>query len=203
MSLLSRRALLAAAIACGGATAARADAQPTRLRGTIDSYGGDSITVATRGGEKVNVMLLPEAGVTAVVPAALGDVKEGSFVGTAAVPGPRGALVALELHIFPQAVQGAGAGNHPFDLQPDSTMTNGTIGSVKVSDGHTVTVVTYDGGEQTVILPPDIPIVAFAAADRRLLAVGAHVILFVTKRADGTLVAGRILVGKDGLVPPM
>jgi hypothetical protein len=39
--------------------------------------------------------------------------------------------------------------------------------------------------------------------DRSLLIPGAHVVVTAATRADGVLVADRITVGKDGLVPPM
>jgi hypothetical protein len=110
--------------------------------------------------------------------------------------------MALEIHIFPESMRGSGEGHRPFDLQPESTMTNGTVGDVTVANGRTLTV-GYKGGQQTVIVPPDTPIVGFEPGDRALLAAGAHAILFGTKQADGSFTAARVLVGKDGLVPPM
>ena len=52
-------------------------------------------------------------------------------------------------------------------------------------------------------VPPDVPVVGLEPTDRGLLTPGAHVILFASKQADGTFAATRILVGKNGLVPPM
>jgi hypothetical protein len=81
-------------------------------------------------------------------------------------------------------------------------MTNGTVGDVVVANGRTLTV-GYKGGEKTVIVPDGTPIVGFDAGDPGLLVAGAHVIVFGTSNPDGSVAAGRILVGKDGLVPPM
>ena len=43
----------------------------------------------------------------------------------------------------------------------------------------------------------------YAPADTSALVKGARVNVRATKNADGTLSAGSVSVGKDGLVPPM
>jgi hypothetical protein len=197
----SRRFLMVALFAITAAPAF-AQAPPARLRGTIATSDGGALTVTTTAGASVAVTLQPDAPVSAVVPARLADIKKGDYIGAAAVPGPKGALVALEIHIFPDSMRGVGEGHHPFDLQPESTMTNGTVGDVTVATGDTLKV-GYKGGEQTVMVPPDAPIVTFAPGDRAMLTAGAHIIAFGTSRPDGSFVAARVLVGKDGLVPPM
>ena len=118
------------------------------------------------------------------------------------MPQPDGTQRALEIHVFPESMRGTGEGHRPFDLQPQSTMTNGTVGSVTGTIGRTLTV-TYQGGEKTIVVPPDTPIVAFEPGTRAMLAAGAHIILIGTRAEDGVITATRILVGKDGLIPPM
>ena len=68
--------------------------------------------------------------VSLLVPAKLDDIKSGTFVGTAATPGPNGALVASEVHIFPEALRGTGEGHRPMPPMPGSTMTNATVAGV-------------------------------------------------------------------------
>ena len=58
-------------------------------------------------------------------------------------------------------------------------------------------------GTQTIKVKPGTPIVTFAPGDRADAKVGAKVFLGATKGADGSLTAARLLVGKDGLTPPM
>lgn len=199
---LARRTLLAVLLAAGCAVPALAQQPTGRLRGTISSVTADKLTVASVGFGTETVALAPSTAITWVVPAKLSEIGKGSFIGTAAVPGPHGALMALEVHVFPNAMRGVGEGHRPFDLKPDSTMTNGTVGSVTGAAGRTLTV-TYNGGKQAVIVPPDTPIVGFAPATRAALRVGAHVIVFGPKAAGGSIAAARVLVGKNGLVPPM
>ena len=197
------RLLLATALAL--AVAAPAFAQPaavTRVRGAIKAHNGPALVVKERSGEDVTVALTPDAAVTSVSTTTLAEVHPGSFIGTAAVPQPDGTLRALEVHIFPESMRGTGEGFRPWDLGPQSTMTNGTVGQISGSDGHTLTV-KYKEGEKTVVVPPDVPIVSFEPGTRAQLAPGAHVVINAVKGPDGELSANRVSVGKDGLNPPM
>ena len=198
-----RRVWLGAAAGLAVRVPALADApKPIRKRGTIDEVGPDSLKLTSRTGEKLTVGLISGTTVVAIVPIKLEEIKPGSFIGTAAMPQADGTQRALEVHVFPESMRGTGEGHRPFDLQPQSTMTNGTVGSVTGTAGRTLTV-TYQGGEKTITVPPETPIVTYEPATRAILVAGAHVILFGTEGDDGAITATRISVGKDGLVPPM
>ena len=181
-----------------------AEAQSARIRGTIESVDGDTIVIHTRGGDTAKMKLKPSIPITAIVKAQLSDIKPGLFVGAAAVPGDGGALKALEVHIFPESQRGTGEGFRPFDLAPNSSMTNGNISaSVDTVDGPKLTV-TYHGGEQTIVVDKTTPIVSFAQGGAADLKPGAGVIVFATgKDADGVYEAGGVVVGRDGVNPPM
>ena len=54
------------------------------------------------------------------------------------------------------------------------------------------------------MVPPGTPIVAFVTGDKSELKAGAKVIIFgAVKKDDGSLEAGRVGVGVDGITPPM
>jgi hypothetical protein len=194
--------LMAAGIAAVGPVWAADAPAPARLRATIDQATENGLVLTTRAGEKVTVTIAPDATVAALVKIRLEDIKPNSFIGSAAMPQPDGTQKALEVHVFPESMRGTGEGHRPFDLKPESTMTNGTVGSVTGTSGRTLTV-TYQGGEKTIVVPPDTPIVTYEPGSRAMLVPGAHIILFGTSAADGKITANRISVGKDGLVPPM
>jgi hypothetical protein len=175
---------------------------PTRLRGDIVSVDAQSLHMVTRGGKAVTLTLPADVQVAALAPISIDAIKPGSFIGSAALPQPDGTLRAQEVHVFPEAMRGTGEGHRPFDLGPGSTMTNGTVGDVVVSQGRTLKV-AYKGGEKTIIVPPETPIVTYEPGSRSLLTAGAHVIVFANEAPDGALTATRVSVGKDGLVPPM
>jgi hypothetical protein len=179
---------------------AQAPAAPTRLRGTIEKLTGDDLMVKTRAGQSVDLKLTPTTGVAGVFNAKLEDIKPGSFIGTAAAPQPDGSLKALEVTVFPAGMHG-GEGHYAWDLTPTSTMTNGTVGDLKVSNGRMVTL-SYPGGEKTIYVPTDVPIVTFEMTDRSKLVPGARVTVTSTKAADGTMTANRISVGENGVIPP-
>jgi hypothetical protein len=174
----------------------------SRVRGTIDMVADHEMRVVTRTGDKVTLKLPDDAGVTWIEPIPISAIKPGSFIGTAAVPQPDGSLKALEIQVFPEAMRGVGEGHRPWDLGTGSTMTNGTVGDLKVSNGRMLTL-TYKGGEQKVFVPENAPIITYEPATKGALKKGDHVIVTAVHNPDETLTATRIGVGKDGLVPPM
>jgi hypothetical protein len=202
-AMTSRRNLLAATLICCLAGAAFAQtAAPVRVRGTIDAVDAKTMRVTSREGQPVTLAMAPDVVVTAVLPASIADIKPGTYIGTAAMPQEDGSLLAFEIQIFPESMRGVGEGHHPWDLQPQSTMTNGTVGDVVVTQGRTLTL-RYKDGEKKVVVPEKAPIITYAPATTAMLTPGAHVIITAVRQADGSLVAQRVGVGKDGLVPPM
>jgi hypothetical protein len=182
-------------------TAAYAQMPPTtRLRGTVETLSGNDLTVKARNGQDVTVHMTGSTSVAGVFEAKLADIKPGSFIGSAAAPQPDGTLKALEVTVFPPGMHG-GEGSYAWDLTPTSTMTNGTVGDLVVSNGRTMTV-KYPNGQKTLVVPPDVPIVSFEPSDRSKLVPGAHVVVAVTKAADGSSNAVRVQVGENGTIPP-
>jgi hypothetical protein len=119
------------------------------------------------------------------------------------MPGENGEQKAMEVHIFPEAMRGTGEGFRPFDLALGSTMTNGNIDArVDATSGPKLTV-TYKGGQQTIVVDPKTPIVALEPGAQTDLKPGAAIIARGPKQEDGSIDAAFVLVGKDGLVPPM
>ena len=175
---------------------------PQRVRGTVQALDGDTLTVATREGGTATIKLAPNYTVAAVVPAGLADAKPGTFIGAAA-SGPRDKMKALEVLIFPDAMKGSGEGHYPWDLQPESTMTNATIESeVSSADGRVLTV-NAKGEKMELTVPAGTPVVTFQPGSPSMLTRGTHVFIGAQKAADGTLTAARVNAGKDGLTPPM
>ena len=202
---MSLRIVLSAAVALALAPALAQNAPVASARATIETVAADgaSLGVRTRAGEERTVHLSPKTRFVLVVPATLADVKPSMFIGVAALPGDGSELKAMEVHIFPEAMRGTGEGFRPFDLAPGSTMTNGNIAArVDATSGPKLTV-AYKGGEQTIVVDPKTPIVALAPGASTDLKPGAAIIARGPKQEDGSIDAAFVLVGKDGLVPPM
>ena len=176
---------------------------PSRVRGTIEAVDGDVLAVKSRSGEDFKLHMAGDMRVVGITRISLADIKVGSFVGATTVPGPGGEADAVEVHVFPEDMRGTGEGSRPFDLRPNSTMTNATVAeSVVGSEGHTLTV-KYKDGEKKVVVSPDTPVVTYVPADKSELKAGAKVIAFIKKQSDGSFEADRISVGLNGLTPPM
>jgi hypothetical protein len=195
LGLLAGMMLPVAAMAQGAGT-------PARLRGKVDAVTADHVELTLRNGTKASVKLLDPLRVTWLTVADPADIKDGSYIGTVTVPLPDGTFKALEVQVFPASMRGAGEGSREWDLMPQSMMTNGTVGNLVVSEGRTITV-TYKEGQKKVFVPKDVPVVTYEPADKAAITVGANVLINGTRAADGTVTAGSVSVGKNGLVPPM
>jgi hypothetical protein len=199
------RPLLAAAMVALTTLAATAQQAPvpTRVRGTIESVDGDMMQIKSRSGENVKLHIAPDMRVAGITRIPLADIKVGSFIGTTTVPAPDGGQNAVEVHVFPESMRGTGEGSRPWDLKPNSTMTNATVAeSVVGNDGHSL-LVKYKDGEKKVFVPADTPVVTYVPGEKSELKAGAKIIAFVKALPDGSLEATRVSVGRDGLTPPM
>ena len=176
---------------------------PTRVRGTIERVDGDVLSVKSRSGEDVKLRMTGDMRLVGIIKISLADIKLGSFIGTTTVPGPDGRQNAVEVHVFPEDMRGTGEGTRPYDLRPNSTMTNATVAeTVAGNDGQTL-MIKYKDGEKKVVVAPDTQVVTYVAADKSDLKRGAKIIAFVKQLPDGSFETNRISVGRDGLTPPM
>jgi hypothetical protein len=203
-SAIGSAAAVLALFGVAGMSPAKAADDVVRVRGTVDSLNGSTLSVKTREGSSSAIALKPGWKMTGVVAASVDAIKPGDFVGIASLPKAAGGDGAVEVLIFPAAMKGTGEGSYPWDLKPKSTMTNATVSNaVKDVDGRTLTL-SYSGGQEKKISIPDgIPIVTFGPATEADLKPGATVFVPAQKGADGSLAAGFVIVGTNGVTPPM
>jgi hypothetical protein len=177
---------------------------PIRIRGTIESVDGKTLSIKTREGNDVKVNVTDDISVIGIAKTSLSDIKQGSYIGVSAMPQPDGSQKAIAIHIFPEAMRGAAEGFRPWDLRPNSTMTNATVAQTVASVDGQVIEVKYKDGEKKVVVPPDAAIVAFVTGEKSEIKPGAKIIIFGAKKLDdGSLETNRIGVGRDGITPPM
>ncbi|MET3918194.1 hypothetical protein ABID97_004976 [Variovorax sp. OAS795] len=185
---------------------AQAASDPVRIRGTIVRVDAKTLVVQDRGGEVVSLARPADMAVSEVYPIKLSDIRQGSFIGTAAMPQADGTQKALEVVVFPEAARGTGEGHRPWDLLPQSTMTNATVADLAAAPksvrGGQQLRLTYKGGEKTVIVPPDVPVVTFRPGNESLLVPGAKVLVNAQEK-NGTPTALRVTAGRNGFAPPM
>jgi hypothetical protein len=199
---------LAAAVPFAGAQqadqapAAAPKPQPVKVRGKIAEVTNDSVTITQKDGSTKVVQLLPNLKVNALVKASMADIQKNTFVGVTAMPTDDGGMSAVEIHIFPESMRGAGEGHYPWDLAPKSTMTNAAVTQmVKDVKGSELTL-TYKGGEKKVTVPADCSIVMVTDGTRDDLKKDASVFAIASQAPDGSVKTGFLLVGR-GVNPPM
>jgi hypothetical protein len=178
---------------------------PVRVRGTVEAVDGSMLTVKSRDGQTTyKVRLTDNAAVRGIVKAPLSDIKDNAFIGVTGMPQSDGSQKAVEIHIFPEPMRGTGEGHRPWDLVPNSTMTNATVTQmVKGVQGNEITL-KYKEGEKKIVVVPETVIVTYVPGDKSELKPGSKIfIAAANKKDDGTLEAAAISVGRDGITPPM
>ena len=172
----------------------------TRIRGTIETVDGQNLIVRTGASQSVTIEMTPNFGVSGVVKKDLTDIKPGDFVASTSVREADGTLRALEVHFLRS---GSSEGQFPYDLAPNSLMTNAVVAGVTTAADGRMLRVTYKGSMANILVPTEAPVVAFVPGDPSLLRPGAAIMIFATRRSDGTVTATGATVEKDGVKPPM
>jgi len=195
------------------------------VRGTVVSIDAAAIVVATANGA-VRVQLAPDTGFAMVVKSDRQHLTDGSFLGIASVTAPDGSQRATGVTILPEAQRASAEGQFDWDLPHTATgskmtngtaagskMTNGTATSSKMTNGTasatpagSLTLQFKDGEQnrsQAITIPADVPVVALGPGQAADVQRGAHAVVFVHRGAGGTLIADRVIVGKNGVVPPL
>jgi hypothetical protein len=131
------------------------ESPPIRVRGTIERVEGPIYVIKARDGTELKLMVADKPSIATLVKASPADIKQASFVGVTAMPQSDGSLSAVEVHIFREAMRGTGEGHYPWDLRPQSTMTNANVEQVGAAvDGRTLTL-KYKDGEKKIFVPAD------------------------------------------------
>jgi hypothetical protein len=176
--------------------------QTVRLRGVIEKVDGNTVMAKSDKGDELKINLADKMLVVDVVKASLADIKAGDFIGSGAMPQPDGSQKAIEVHIFAESMRGTGEGFRQWDGAPNSTMTNGTVGTAVTGVDGPVITVKYKDGEKNIIVTPDVPIVRFEIGQMSALKPGAaFTVVAAVKKPDGSFDINRINVGRDGVVP--
>ncbi len=180
--------------------------KPTVAAGDIVSFDGPKMVVRLKDGSTINLTVPEAANVTALKAIPFAELKKGDYIATAAIKQPDGTLRAREVRIFPDEARGRGEGHNPSypgEGGPNASMTNATVDAVTSMDAKKRSFkVKYKDGEQTIVIPENVPLMRMIPADRTLLKPGAGITVFANENENG-LTAVRFGVGLDGLKPPV
>jgi hypothetical protein len=202
MTMTMMRTLGASAVALlfAASFAAAQAPQMVRVRATLENVSVPMLTAKARDGAEMKIKLADNAPVNEVVPMSLADIKDNSYIAVTAMPQPDGTQKAVAILIFPEAMRGVAEGFRPWDLEPNSTMTNATVAEqVKSTDGQTITV-KYKDGDKKVLVTPATIIVTYKKAAASDLKAGQKIFVAAAKKLDdGTLEAPNVAYGDVGV----
>lgn len=185
----------------------------TLVRGVVQSISRDMLTVESQTGP-VKIHIGSPLQLYRDMPSDLAHVNSTSFVGVTSVKQPDGSEQATEIHIFPEELRGTGEGSYLLDQSQtkasgNSRMTNGMVSKSRMTNGavsgsrmtnETVNTtpgasrltVQYEGGTQTISVPPNTPVTVLDLSQEALKQ-GQNVVVLATKQQDGLLTTTRVI----------
>jgi hypothetical protein len=173
--------------------------QNVNVRGTVSAFDGKTIAVATREGKAVEVQLPDGVNVSGTQPFTLADLKPGTVLGVTTVRRADGQLIAIDVRPIPPTAR---LGLSPFDLQPESTMTNAALEAQVIStNGAELTLNPGSGNPLKVLVPPGTPMSRAVPGQRADIKPGETVFIAARPDEQGRLVAVRVQVSTNGVKP--
>jgi len=170
--------------------------QAVNVRGVITAFDGKTIEIKANDGKAVEVILPEGVNVAATKAFSLAEVKPGMMLGVTTVVRDD-KVVAIDVRPLPPVVK---PGLSPYDLQPQSTMTNAVLeASASAANGNELTL-DYKTGTVKVLVPPGTPMSQAVPGTRADLKAG-ETIYVAAREEGGKLTAVRVQVSKDGVKP--
>ena len=193
--------LLACTLVIGVAEAQQAAPPIEGVIGKLQSFDGKALEVQTPSGV-VHVAVKEPLTTYKQIPSDLSHITASSYVGAASTE-QNGKQVAKQVFIFPPELSGAVEGSvltDPPGATTHSRMTNGSVSQPAshsrmtngtVQKSGTTLVLNYQGGSQTISVPPNVPVTE-VAPQKVIFSPGDVVYAATEKLADGTLVTDKI-----------
>lgn len=193
------KTLAAALMLCSSALlASTAVAQNLNVRGEITAVSGNTISVKTRDARVVQVDVPDNTPVSTTATVQFADFKPGQVLAVTTIKRADGATVAIDVRPISAT---ANQGLSPYDLQPESTMTNAALEAVVQSTSGGEMTLNYKTGTVKVLVPAGTPMSRAVPGQRSDLKPGESVFIVAKPAADGKLSAVRVQVSKDGVKP--
>jgi uncharacterized lipoprotein YbaY len=190
------RSIAIALLSC--AAAAAFAQQALNVRGTVTAFDGKTIAVATREGTATEVALPEGVNVSGTKAITLADLKPGTVLGVTTVKRADGQLVAIDVRPIPPTAR---LGLSPFDLQPESTMTNASLEGQVVSSAGAELTLNHGDGTVKVLVPGGTPMSQAVPGSRADIRPRETIFIAARRDAEGKLSAVRVQVSSNGVKP--
>ena len=170
-----------------------APAAPGQTEGTIASVEAGAVTITTRAGAQVRVLVTAETVVIQRRPVTLETIKPNEFVGVTARREADGSLTALSINIFPPEFKDR-VRQSQFVMETGNIMTNATVfQNVRRVEGRTLYLKLGDGSV-IIAVPKDAAVLRLTLAKVGDLRPEMMVVVRGTAGPDGGLTATTITV---------
>ncbi len=208
---LCYHAIIASVIIWALGTPARAQ-EPEHIRGQITEVEASAIVMKTRDGKTVRLGILDNLTVISLTKDSFTKVDFGTYVGSVAVrlneysPIVRDSMSWLhkgfELRVISEELRGIAVGKKDWDLTPETIMAHGWVDDI---EGRVISIKygPTEEEETDVDVGRDIPVLKMSLGDMSLIQPGAHVFVGVQKIGNDEFQMVFVLVGEDGIIPPM
>jgi hypothetical protein len=192
----SRAALAAAAVLLLAVPASAQQGQ--NVRGTLTAFDGKVATVKTKAGDTVEINVPDTARISTTKPFTVGDIKQGMTLGVTTVKQPDGSLVAIDVRPIPATAK---PGLSPYDLAPQSTMTNATLEAMVAATGGQELTLNHGSGTVKVLMTDKTAMSRAEPGGKADLKPGETIYVFAERGEGGKWTAVRMQVSKDGVKP--
>jgi hypothetical protein len=195
--MLKPAALTLALAMTAGAALAQPPAPPAaniRVQGVVTAVSPASVTIKDKDGKDTILPLAVSWTAVKTRPVDIEAIKPGSFVATANTNIDEKSGKSIELRIFEPGNKG-GEGSRPM-AAANTTMTNGTVQTVKKGAGGRELDVSYPGGVRHIVVPPDVQVIGAFPVGREELKPGVSVTAVAAKGADGVARVARVQIAE-------
>jgi hypothetical protein len=184
--------LFAAAMATlSSAAMAQAPESPIGHSGPVIAYADDSVTLEEKG-KPVTVAMTRGWSVATTRTVRADMIRPGDFIASIFTDIDATLGRATEARLF-EAGYRPEIGAHAMP-QPGMSIIHGTVASSTQTSAGQVVDVVYPGGARTLILPPEVKVVASDLQDRALVKPGVRVGAVTRRGADNVWRAGRLVI---------
>ncbi|MDR7522449.1 MAG: DUF5666 domain-containing protein [Armatimonadota bacterium] len=172
---------------------ARAAPAPPPVEGVITALDAASITVFTRTGTSLRVLISSDTRIVRRQAARFDQIRPHDFVGVTAKREPDGTLTAVSINIFPPEFQGR-VREGQFLMESGNLMTNAMVfQNVRRIEGRTL-YLRFPEGTAVINVPGDAEIFRLTTMRFGELRSGMRVVVRGTSTPDGSLAAGSLTV---------
>jgi Domain of unknown function (DUF5666) len=172
-------------------TGLAAPAPPAQAEGTITAVEAGAVTLTTRAGAPLRVILTPETTIIQRRQVTLETIRPNDFVGVTAKREADGSLTAVSINIFPPEFKGR-IRQAQFVMDTGNIMTNATVfQNVRRIEGRTLYLKLGDG-TAVIAVPRDAAVLRLTLARPTDLRAGMTITVRGTAGPDGSLTAGTL-----------